>query len=138
MTPADVIAAARACLGTPFRHQGRLPGIGLDCGGLIVAVCQALGLEYQDMAGYGRRPGGGAMELLLDSQSCIARIQPSQAEIGDLLLMRFRTDPQHLALRTDVGIIHAFEEAGAVVEHGLDDVWRRRIVRAYTWVGLHE
>ncbi len=28
------IAAARTCLGTPFHHQGRAPGVGLDCIGL--------------------------------------------------------------------------------------------------------
>ena len=28
MTADDIIAAARACLGTPFRHQGRVAEIG--------------------------------------------------------------------------------------------------------------
>ena len=33
-TPGAVIAAARQCLGTPFRHQGRLLSFGLDCAGV--------------------------------------------------------------------------------------------------------
>ena len=41
MTSADIIAIARACLGTPFRHQGRIPGVALDCAGLVVAVAAA-------------------------------------------------------------------------------------------------
>ena len=38
-----MIAAARACIGTPFHHQGRRPGAGLDCIGLIVIALRAAG-----------------------------------------------------------------------------------------------
>ncbi|MBK8745664.1 MAG: peptidase P60, partial [Propionivibrio sp.] len=40
---AAILAAARACIGTPFVHQGRIPGLALDCAGLVVAVAQAIG-----------------------------------------------------------------------------------------------
>jgi cell wall-associated NlpC family hydrolase len=51
MTAAEIIAAARACLGTPFRHQGRLPGIGLDCAGVALHVAQAVGCGTLDASG---------------------------------------------------------------------------------------
>ena len=55
---------------------------------------------------------------------------------GDLLLMRFAGEPQHLAVFTGETIIHAYQATGRVVEHSLDDKWRRRIVRVYRFVGV--
>ena len=40
-----IVAAARACIGTPFRPQGRLPGVGLDCIGLAAWAVRAVGIE---------------------------------------------------------------------------------------------
>jgi len=52
MSADEILAAARACLGTPFLHQGRIPGVALDCAGLVVAVAQAIGADYVDRTGY--------------------------------------------------------------------------------------
>jgi cell wall-associated NlpC family hydrolase len=41
----DIAAAAAGLVGTRWRHQGRLPGIGLDCGGVVVAAGRLAGLE---------------------------------------------------------------------------------------------
>ena len=38
VTGQDVVAEARRWLGTPWRHQARLRGVGVDCGGLVVCV----------------------------------------------------------------------------------------------------
>jgi hypothetical protein len=43
-TRAEIIAKAREYLGTPFRHQGRLKGRAMDCGGLPLCVGQDLGM----------------------------------------------------------------------------------------------
>ena len=124
---ADIVRAARGFLGTPFRHQGRVPGRGLDCAGVIVCAARALGLNAYDVTGYGRLPHGGVLSRHLQAAGCteipIAEVRP-----GDLYLMRFDHYPQHLALVTDLGILHAYAEIGRVVEHRLDDVWRARIV----------
>lgn len=53
--PLEILGAARSMLGTPFHHQGRLPGVGLDCAGLIVCAFRAVGVELIDLQGYGRR-----------------------------------------------------------------------------------
>ena len=37
-TRTDVVAAAREWLGTPFHHQARLRGVGVDCVGLVIGV----------------------------------------------------------------------------------------------------
>lgn len=133
MTPDAIVAVARAQLGTPFRHQGRLPGIALDCAGLVVVVADQLGLPHADQTGYARQPSGGRLEAALASQPGLVRID-GEPQAGDVLLMRFSGMPQHLGICTDDTLIHAWEAAGKVVEHRLDTVWRRRIVAVYRFI----
>lgn len=136
ITAADIIAAARACLGTPFVHQGRIPGVALDCAGLMVAVAQAIGAEYRDQAGYGRNPVNGLLEAALDDQPCLEAVSPASRQPGDILLMRFDSEPQHLAIFTGETIVHAYQHVGKVCEHRLARVWAARIVRVYRFRGI--
>ena len=132
MTRDDIIEAARECLGTPFRHQGRIPHVALDCAGLVIAVAQVVGVEYLDQTGYSRSPSGGLLESALDGQPGLTRVgQLAAREAGDILLMRFSGDPQHLAIFSGTTIIHAYETVGKVCEHDMTDAWTRRIVRVY-------
>ena len=134
MTADDIISAARACLDTPFVHQGRIPGVALDCAGLVVAVAEAVGADYVDHPGYGCNPANGLLESVLDAQPFLDRVFDRQP--GDVLLMRFAGEPQHLAIFTGENIIHSYAQAGKVCEHILDDVWASRIVRTYRFKGL--
>lgn len=132
----DVITSARAYLGVPFRHQGRTPPLALDCAGLFVQVCRDLGLPVIDEQGYGRNPWGGLLEQCIDRQPFLSRIQPDQMEAGDILLMRFTGEPQHIAIHAGKTMIHSYENSGRVVEHRLADVWRARVVQVYRFEGL--
>jgi cell wall-associated NlpC family hydrolase len=50
---AAVIAEARSFLGTPFHHQGRLKGIGVDCAYLLAEVYEtACGMERMEFGHY--------------------------------------------------------------------------------------
>lgn len=145
MTPDEIIAHARRELGTPFRHQGRIPGKALDCAGLIVVTAARFDVPYIDYSGYAITPSDGLLESALDAQTGLVRVTDMQP--GDILLMRFDGDPQHLAFyagfsqayRAD-GIIHAYRQLGKanskVCEHVLTDDWRKRIVRIYRFTGV--
>lgn len=135
-TAPDIVAAARSLIGTPFRHQGRVPGLALDCAGLVIAVAAQLGIDHFDVPGYGRRPHQGLLEQTLDTQPALHAVGRSAHQAGDILLMRFAREPQHLAISAGDTIIHSWEAAGKVCEHGLDDVWQSRIVRVYRFVGV--
>lgn len=128
MTADEIITAARAVIGVPFRHQGRSLS-GLDCAGLIVHVARSFGLECIDGEAYSRHPSGGMLEATLDSQPCLVRV--SEKQPGDVLLMRFAKDPQHLGIFTGDTLIHSYEKVGKVCEHRIDEAWARRIVRVY-------
>lgn len=135
-TATAVIAAARECIDTPFAHQGRLINRALDCAGVAVHAARSIGHEVAEPIAYSRLPNAAMLEWWLDQQPFLERATIPQA--GDLLLMRFTGEPQHLAVFTGVNIIHAYQGVGKVVEHILDTKWRRRIVRVYRFKGLSD
>lgn len=131
MKAEDIIRPAREQLGVKFKHQGRVPGLALDCAGVFVTVCNSLGLPVQDEPGYGRNPWNGLLESCIDRQPFLYEINKSDMQAGDVLLMRFTGEPQHIAIHAGETIIHAYENIGRVVEHRFADVWRARVVRVY-------
>ena len=129
MRQADAfVAAARALLGVPFRHQGRDPVHGVDCIGLAVLAARAIGLNPPDRTDYPRQPTGQLAPALA---GYLQPIDLADVKPGDLYLLAFAHEPMHLGIATDIGLLHTFSQVGRVVEHGLDAKWRRRIVAAY-------
>lgn len=137
MTGAKVVELARAKIGTPFRHQGRMPGAGLDCVGLVVCVAAELGIQIADRDGYGRTPSSGLLEAAAAEQPAMVAVTDDLQE-GDLLLMRFRREPSHVAIYANGTIIHALEPAGKVCEHVFSELWQSRVVRRYRFRSKNE
>ena len=132
MTRDDFITAARGMIDTPFRHQGRLPGVGLDCAGLIVCAAAACGYAIADRRGYGRLPANGMLAQAV-TEHC-DRIALADVLPGDLMLFVFRTEPQHLAIvsaTAPVMLLHAYSDVGRVVENGCDATWQNRLRGCY-------
>jgi cell wall-associated NlpC family hydrolase len=128
---ACMIAAARACLGTPFHHQGRLPQVGLDCIGLVVVALRASGCAVQDRLDYDRQPQGEALRHALQAHGATSIALP---RAGAIALFAFAGAPQHVALCTAADMmIHAYATAGCVVETQLNAVWRRRLAGLYSF-----
>jgi cell wall-associated NlpC family hydrolase len=133
MTADEIIEAARAELGTPFVHQGRLPGKALDCAGLAVVVASHWYTVSEPRA-YGRSPHEGLLRIWVEDQHFI---EPSATpEPGGVLLMRFGKEPQHLAICAGDTIIHSYGMVGKVVEHRFSDVWRARVAASYRFAGV--
>lgn len=130
MIDADkMIAAARACLGTPFHHQGRKPGAGLDCIGLVVVALRAVDFDVCDQLDYSPRPDG---TKLVDALGAHGAHLAGDIKAGDVLLFRFDGRPQHVALATSAtAMIHSFAPAGRVVETDIGAYWRRRLLGIY-------
>lgn len=131
ITPAAITACARQQLGVPFKHQGRLPGVALDCVGFVIVVFQSLGITIEDVQGYGRSPHGGLLESQALAQTDFVSIPITAYREGDVLLFRFHKATQHAAIVTERGIIHCCSSPGRVVEHRLDEAWRKRITHAF-------
>ena len=134
MTRQEVIDQARTWLGTPFRHQGRLKGIGVDCVGLIIGVTKELGLNQFDTKNYSRYPDVKMMGDLLAQH--LEPIKESEALLGDVVWIKVNGNPQHLAMLTDKGIIHAHSIVGKCVETVLDKATKRLIVGYFRIKGI--
>lgn len=130
MTPQErFVAAARAAIGTPFRHQGRSLERGLDCAGLLIHAAREAGYSPVDIEAYARRPSGGLLESAIGLQPYLIPVNGRQP--GDILLMRFAGDPQHLAIFTGETIIHAWAMVRKVCEHRFTPEWRARTVATF-------
>ena len=120
----DIIDQARSMIGTPWRHQGRQPGEGLDCIGLIVCVMRNLGVTITDNPTYGRAPIPSqfieAVRAHVPEKPIVCK------EPGDMLLIAPGKVLQHacIYLGNDM-IIHA-QDGSVVSERRLDD-WEYRI-----------
>jgi cell wall-associated NlpC family hydrolase len=131
-----LVDAARACLGTPFYHQGRVAGIGLDCIGLVIFAVKHIGISVSDQQDYGREPEGERLHKALFAHGFE---MVSDIAAGDVLLFRFNGEPQHVALAvSDDSMVHAYAPIGRVVETGLGETWRRRLAGIYRHSKIHQ
>lgn len=131
VTREQFIAEARSWIDVPWVHQGRNRH-GVDCIGLLLVSCWALGLTDYDVKGYGRAPNGDFMR-----RECARLMIPTaDPQPGDVLVMRFSREPQHVLIRTDRGVLHAWSVARRVVEVTMPEAWRARIVGAYRVPGV--
>jgi len=139
-TSADIIESARSYLGTPYRHQGRVKHLAIDCVGLLAAVARESGaLEVDFESDYRRREGGARMlQILHDHLDRLPDLADVQA--GDVLLLHRPPDYAHVCLVTALEpawqVIEAIEPA--VSEHFFDEAWREFIHSAWRIRGLTE
>lgn len=129
------IAAARAYLGVRWRHQGRSKA-GVDCAGTLICAMRDIGKGPVDSQGYSRYPHGQQLQTLLRANCGDPLPANDPMQPGDVVLMKFKGDPSHLGVLTayylgGLGLLHAFAQNRAVVEHRLDEQWRARIVEVY-------
>lgn len=165
-----VVEEARSWLNTAFRHQGRIKASrgssgACDCLGLIIGVSKSLNLKtwygklfhLLDYTQYSSIPDGEKLVSELDKHL----IRVEQPRAGDLALLSFLGQPQHLAIIGDQGrhcnergstsssrrsvrncsnlirhieyltLIHAYATIGKVCEHIFDRKWQRRAVAFY-------
>lgn len=132
MTP--LVTAARKYLGVPFRHRGRTARH-LDCVGLIVRAYADLGRDIRhDKTHYGREPHADGLRDQLQLE--FGPPAPDM-RVGDVALIAYNTIvPHHVGIIGDYkyggfSLIHADGMAGKVVEHRLDDGWRKLIIETY-------
>ncbi len=124
-----VIAAARSYLGTPYQHQGKAPGRGLDCVGIIECAYREAGMEMPEHHQYGREPMGGFLKSTVEKYFVIST-NPLPA---DIMLICYFGYPHHLAIYNNYSMIHANSKTRKCVEHRIDDTWKRMTVGYYKW-----
>lgn len=136
VTRGQVIAEARSWIGTPYRHQASLKGVGCDCLGLLRGVWRALhGDEPEATPAYAPdwAEANGEERLAAAARRHLHEIGPGAAEPGDVLLFRWRPHlpAKHAAILTAPDrMVHAHDGA-AVAEVYFAPFWRRRLAYAF-------
>jgi len=129
------VRAARAWLGTPYRHQASALGAGCDCLGLLRGVWRTLyGDEpvlvppyRMDRRGQERDP---ALRLAAE-RFLIAVEGPAQAGQAGLFRLGGAAEPRHCGiLIAPDRFIHAQEHLG-VIEANLTSGWAKRVSGRY-------
>lgn len=136
VTRADIVREAKTWIGTPFKHQGRIKGVGVDCAGVVIGIAHALAISDFNYTHYSHVPDGVTLRRLLEEHlipKFMSALQP-----GDIVLMCFDAQPQHVGILSEDGIIHAYAQVRRCCEHRLDAVWRSRMVSGYAYPGLQE
>ncbi len=139
---ADIVAAARGWIGTPYHHQTSVKGVGCDCLGLVRGVWRELvGPEPEPVPPYSPdwAEALGRDTLIETGRRYFSVVPVAEAGPGDVAVFRWRPHlpAKHLAILTDAGgLIHAYDAAGAVAEGPFAPAWRRRMALAFRFPGV--
>ncbi|MDX1821440.1 MAG: peptidase [Paracoccaceae bacterium] len=137
---AHIVMAARQWIGTPFRHQASLRGVGCDCLGLIRGLWRdCIGPEPEPIPAYApdwSEPQG--QEWLWQALARHFHPAADTARPGDVALFRMRPGSvaKHLGILSQDAagptLIHAYSGHG-VVESALGPAWHRRIAARFAF-----
>jgi NlpC/P60 family putative phage cell wall peptidase len=140
---AAIIAEARTWIGTPYRHQGSLRGVGCDCLGLLRGLWRGLiGPEPEKPDPYSPdwAEAGGNEALIKAAQRHLVALPDLTFAEGDVILFRFRNNvpAKHIGIAAGpTQMIHAHEGA-CVAEVPIVPFWRRRIAATFSFPGVED
>ena len=142
-TRARIVAEAETWLGTPYRHQASLKGVGCDCLGLVRGVWRAIyGEEPEPLPGYTAdwAEAGGQERLAAAAARHLLETDAAQMRPGDVLLFRWRADlpAKHAAILVAPDrFLHA-QDGAAVAPASLSPWWRRHLAHVYRFPGISD
>ena len=141
VTGSEILETARSYIGTPFHHQGRKKGVGVDCAGLLVLTAEELGVSTGEASprNYSRFPLVGRKFY---EEVCLRMLEIPVSEIvpGSAVMFWIRRPdkPQHIGLWTGAGLLHAWFEAGKVLECSYGPYWKEREYAAFNFRGFSQ
>jgi NlpC/P60 family putative phage cell wall peptidase len=143
ITRSNIVACVRGWIGTPYRHQASLRGVGCDCLGLIRGVWRELyGPEPERAPPYAPDWAEALQRETLAEAAArhLVSVELSEIAPGDVLLFRWRAHlpAKHAAILVAPDrMVHAHDGA-AVAEVALAPWWRRRLAYAFRFPGLDD
>jgi NlpC/P60 family putative phage cell wall peptidase len=136
-----IVAEARSWIGTPYRHQASLKGVGCDCLGLVRGVWRAVvGAEPERPPAYSPDWAEATKHESLAGAASrhLSAVDLDEVAPGDVLLFRWRAGlvAKHAAILTAPGrVVHAHDGA-VVTEVALTPWWRRRLAYGFRFPGV--
>ncbi len=118
-TRAQIVAAARSYINTPYLHLGRVPGVGLDCAGVVVCAGRDTGCwsKSYDFEHYAKGAAEGHMIVERLSKHMGSPVQRGSMQPGDVIVLWADVRAQHMGIVGDyrhggLSIIHAMTKQG--------------------------
>jgi cell wall-associated NlpC family hydrolase len=118
-----------------------LKNVGVDCVGLVIGVARELALidAAFDVVGYPRVPDGTSLMGIVREH--MTEIDRSVMQPGDVVVVSFDRDPQHLGILGNyrhggLSIIHAAGLTGRVIETRLMFTEQMKFVAAFALPGV--
>lgn len=133
----QIIDEARTWLGVPWRHLGRNRA-GIDCIGLGIEVCKAVGLSNYDVPAYGRE---STPALMAGVRKAGIEIPIKELQPGDFVVIKDGPYPFHVAFYSHKKgvphLIHAHARRRKVVEELYAHEWNELVVHAFQIRGVN-
>lgn len=128
----EVVRIALSYVGTPYAHQGRLPGVGLDCYGVIGCAYREAGIDLPMRSDYSASPSQPELYRWMDAHFDHVGLQDIQP--ADVLVFRMVVEAQHMAIVLSINpvvMVHAYRRVGAVVRHEFVPPWSGLLMSAH-------
>jgi cell wall-associated NlpC family hydrolase len=123
------VETVRSYVGTPFHWHGRVPGVGLDCSGVLLEAAAACGVVFDFNGKYSRANQMNVIHSVL-SQHCKKVTVPKS---GDILVMEVASGPGHIMILDGDHVIHASDSPSSyqVERVPFDDFFRSKVAAIY-------
>jgi cell wall-associated NlpC family hydrolase len=89
---------ARKHIGTPFKWHGRVPGVGLDCSGLLVVSLREMGVEVEDVREYRRVDQVANIERELAKFCGEVFLDGNEITSGDIVVSEVKGGVGHISI----------------------------------------
>jgi NlpC/P60 family putative phage cell wall peptidase len=137
----EIVAETRSWIGTPYKHQASLKGVGCDCLGLVRGVWRAvIGDEPERAPPYAAdwAEATGRESLADAAGRHLIAVAMSDAGPGDVLLFRWRANlpAKHAAIVTTSGLMVHAHDGVVVTEVAIAPWWQRHLAYAFKFPGV--
>ena len=141
VTRAAIVAETLAWLGTPYRHQASLKGVGCDCLGLVRGVWRGVvGEEPEILPAYTPdwAEAGGREALAEAGMRHMVPLPLDAVAPGDVLLFRWRENlpAKHAAILVAPDRFAHAHQGAAVASAAFTPWWRRRAAYGFAFPGV--
>lgn len=132
-TRAAVVAEARTWLGTPYHHQGRVKGAGVDCAMILIDVYHSCGL----IPDFDPRPYPPDWHMHRDEERYLGWVKKYARPVdspkpGDIALFQFGRCVSHGAIVIEwPQIIHSYIGEGVLIADGTQGMMAGRLCGFY-------
>lgn len=137
-----IVLEAFEWVGTPYHHQARVKGVGVDCAQLVAGVAEnvfprlkPINTEVYSVEWH-MHNREEKMCNIIERFKC-TQIEVEDRQPGDILTFQFGRVQSHMGiLINDNQFIHARMDIGKVVINQLSGDWLERLGRVYKFPGI--